>query len=497
MSGLHENILGTIGNTPVVRINKLAPEGVELFVKLEAFNPMGSVKDRLALAVIEAAECDGSLKPGQTVIEATSGNTGIGLAMVCAQKGYPLVITMAESFSVERRRLMRFLGARVILTPASEKGSGMLAKAVELADKHGWFLCRQFENEANADVHSRTTAPEILRDFAGRRLDYWVTGAGTAGTLKGVSRVLKKERPETRIVVCEPDNAPIIGSGVPQQYAENGAPAQSHPFFRPHLMQGWTPDFIPKLATDAIEAGLIDEVMPINGAEAIRYAKELARQEGIFCGISGGATFAGAIALASKAPEGTTILCMLPDTGERYLSTVLFEDVAVDMSDEEKEIAASTPRFRLDAPPPATSAKPAAVAATSARPDAVEFVESALRAPDEPVVLFALEWCEFSWSVRKLFSAIGVPYRSIDLDSVAYQQNNWGGEIRAALRERIGLPTIPQVFVGGQHIGGATETLDAFDGGQLQNLLKQHSVRFDESKSLDARALLPTWIHPR
>ena len=497
MSGIKSNILGTIGNTPVVRINKLAPEGIELYVKLEAFNPMGSVKDRLALAVIEAAERDGSLKPGQTVIEATSGNTGIGLAMVCAQKGYPLVITMSEAFSVERRRLMRFLGARVILTPASEKGTGMLAKAAELADKHGWFLCRQFENEANADAHSRTTAPEILRDFAGRRLDYWVTGTGTAGTLKGVSRVLKKERPETRIVVCEPDNAPIIGSGIPQQYAEDGAPAQSHPYFRPHLMQGWTPDFIPKLATDSIAAGLIDEVVPVNGAEAIRYAKELARQEGIFCGISAGATFAGAMEIAKKSPAGTTILCMLPDTGERYLSTVLFEDVAAEMSDEEKGIAASTPRFRIDAPAPPPSPKQEEEAVASARPEAVAFVAAALSAPDEPVVLFALEWCEFSWSVRKLFSAIGVAYRSIDLDSVAYQEHNWGGEIRAALRERIGLPTIPQVFVGGQHIGGATETLDAFNEGRLQSLLRQHGAGFDEAKSLDARSLLPTWIHPR
>lgn len=249
MTGLRSSILDTIGNTPIVRINKLAPDGVELYVKLEAFNPMGSVKDRLALAVIEAAERDGSLKPGQTVIEATSGNTGIGLAMVCAQKGYPLVVTMAESFSLERRRLMRFLGAKVVLTPASEKGSGMLAKAVELAEKHNWFLCRQFENEANADVHSRTTAREILSDFDGKRLDYWVTGAGTAGTLKGVSRVLRAERPHTKVVVCEPDNAPILKSGIPQTYGEGGMPSESHPHFRPHLMQGWTPDFIPRLAS--------------------------------------------------------------------------------------------------------------------------------------------------------------------------------------------------------------------------------------------------------
>jgi cysteine synthase A len=244
MAGKYANILETIGNTPVVKLNRLAPEGIDLYVKIEAFNPMGSVKDRLALSVIEHAEETGELKPGQTVVEATSGNTGIGLAMVCAQKGYPLVVTMAESFSIERRRMMRFLGAKVVLTPAALKGSGMLEKATELADKHGWFLCRQFENEANADAHSRTTAPEILADFEGERLDYWVTGFGTGGTLKGVSRVLAKERPETKIVVCEPDNVPILGSGIPQERNPDGSPSASHPMFRPHVMQGWSPDFI-------------------------------------------------------------------------------------------------------------------------------------------------------------------------------------------------------------------------------------------------------------
>ena len=253
MARRFENILETVGRTPVVKVAKLAPAGVELFVKLEAFNPLGSVKDRLALGVIEAAERNGELKPGQTVIEATSGNTGIGLAMVCARKGYPLVVTMAENFSVERRKLMRFLGAKVVLTPAAEKGTGMVAKALELAQTHGWFLCRQFENEANPDFHSRTTAVEILEDFAGDRLDYWVTGTGTGGTLKGVARVLKKERPETRIIVCEPDNSPLLGSGIRQPRGPDGSPSESHPFFRPHLMQGWTPDFIPKLVEDAVK----------------------------------------------------------------------------------------------------------------------------------------------------------------------------------------------------------------------------------------------------
>jgi cysteine synthase A len=372
----------------------------------------------------------------------------------------------------------------------------MLAKAVELAETHGWFLCRQFENEANADAHSRTTAPEILRDFAGRRLDYWVTGAGTAGTLKGVARVLRKERPDTKVVVCEPDNAPILGSGVAQEYDEKGSPAQSHPYFRPHLMQGWTPDFIPRLAAEALIDGLVDEVVPVNGADAVHYARELARQEGIFCGISAGATFAGALQIAKRAEPGTTILCMLPDTGERYLSTVLFEDIPVDMSEEEKAIAASTPRFRFDVGAPPRPAE-APVQAAVAEPEAVAFVDEAVSSADEPVVLFALEWCEFSWSVRRLFKAAGIPFRSIDLDSVAYQQNNWGGRIRAALGARLGTPTIPQVFVGGQHIGGATDTLEAFDEGRLQPLLRRHKVGFDEHTSVRAQSLLPKWLHPR
>jgi len=334
-----DNILQTVGRTPVVRLNKLAPDGINLFVKVESFNPSGSVKDRLALGVIEDAEQSGTLKPGQTVIEATSGNTGIGLAMVCAQKGYPLVVTMAESFSVERRKLMRFLGAKVVLTPAGLKGSGMLAKATELAEKHGWFLCRQFENEANANAHSRTTAPEILSDFEGEQLDYWVTGFGTGGTLKGVYRVLKKERPDIRIIVCEPDNSQILGSGIPQEKLADGTPADSHPLFRPHLMQGWSPDFIPKLTEDTVALDVIDRIIPVSGAESLRLSKALATEEGIFVGISAGATLAGALEICKTAEKGSTILCMLPDTGERYLSTPLFEDIPADMTAEEVDIS--------------------------------------------------------------------------------------------------------------------------------------------------------------
>ena len=343
MGHRYSNILETVGNTPVVKINKLAPAGVRLYVKVEAFNPLGSVKDRLALGVIEDAEKSGKLKPGQTVIEASSGNTGIGLAMVCAQKGYPLVVVMAETFSIERRKLMRFLGAKVVITPAAARGSGMVAKTVELAEKHGWFLTRQFENEANADMHSRTTAQEILNDFAGEPLDYWVTGFGTGGTLKGVARVLAKERPETKIIVCEPEDAPMIASGLPQERKPDGSAGASHPAWKSHPQQGWSPDFIPKLAGDAVAMKLVSQLLRIPNADAMRCSKELARKEGIFVGISSGATFAGALQVCAEAPQGSTILCMLPDTGERYLSTPLFADVAVDMTAEEVEIAHSTP----------------------------------------------------------------------------------------------------------------------------------------------------------
>ena len=341
----HDSILSTIGHTPVVRINHLGPPGVNLFVKVEAFNPMGSVKDRLALGVIEAAEASGALKPGQTVIEATSGNTGIGLAMVCAQKGHPLVVTMADSFSVERRKLMRFLGARVVLTPAAHRGTGMVAKAVELAAKHGWFMTRQFENEANADMHARTTAREIIDDFAGERLDYWVTGYGTGGTLNGVGRVLKAERPETRIVVVEPSDAPLVASGEPQARNPDGSASAGHPAWKPHPMQGWTPDFIAKLVGDAVAAGDIDQLVTVTGSECMKASQDLARREGIFCGITSGGGFAAALKIAEAAPAGTTILAMLPDTGERYLTTPLFADVPVEMTPEEEAIAQSTPLF--------------------------------------------------------------------------------------------------------------------------------------------------------
>lgn len=491
MIGIRNSILETVGETPVVRINKLAPDGVEMFVKLEAFNPMGSVKDRLALGVIEAAEEDGTLKPGQTVVEATSGNTGIGLAMVCAQKGYPLVVTMAESFSVERRKLMRFLGAKVVLTPASEKGTGMVAKARELAEAHGWFQSRQFENPANADIHTRTTAVEIARDFEETGLDYWVSGFGTGGTLNGVARGLRVMSPDTKIVVAEPDNASILASGQVQPFNADGTPAASHPGFRPHLMQGWSPDFISALTNEASKAGYVDQFVPVAGEDAMAMAKALARQEGIFCGTSSGATFAAALKVAETAPRGSKILAMLPDTGERYLSTPLFADVAADMTDAEKELSMSTPGIRFDVP-----ASPAAAAPTvAAKPMAIEQVRRIV--DDNPVVLFALEWCEFCWSVRKLFNEAGIRFESVDLDSVAYQRDDLGAELRAALRDMTNVPTIPQIYVGGQHVGGATETFDAFNQGDLQQMLDRTGVAFNAEMKTNAYTFLPTWLHPR
>ncbi|WP_170445197.1 PLP-dependent cysteine synthase family protein [Ruegeria arenilitoris] len=344
---LYDSVLDTVGNTPCIRINKIAPANVTVYVKFEAFNPAGSVKDRLALNIIEAGEREGRLKPGQTVVEATSGNTGIGLAMVCAAKGYPLVVTMADSFSVERRRLMRFLGAKVVLTPRALKGFGMYSKAKELAEANGWFLASQFETSANADIHEATTAREILSDFEGERLDYWITGYGTGGTVSGVSRVLKRDRPDTKIILTEPANAAIVGSGYVNTRNEAHQPTESHPAFEPHPIQGWTPDFIPYVLQEALDNAYYDELLPVAGADGITWSRRLAAEEGIFTGISGGSTFAIAMEVAKSAPDGSVMLVMLPDTGERYLSTPLFDGIAEDMTDEEQAISMSTPTAQM------------------------------------------------------------------------------------------------------------------------------------------------------
>jgi cysteine synthase A len=307
MSKIHDSILDTIGNTPVIKINRLGPKDVDMYVKAEYFNPLASVKDRLAFAIINDAEKKGLLKAGQTVVEATSGNTGIALAMVCAVKGYPFVAVMTETFSVERRKIMRALGAKVVLTPAAERGTGMVRVAKELSENNGWFLARQFENEANPEYHRNTTAPEILRTFAGRDLDYFVSGYGTGGTITGVGEVLKVARPNIQVIATEPDGAALL----------------SGEDWQPHKIQGWTPDFIP----DVLNTEVCDQIIPVSGDVAKDTALALAQNEGIFCGISAGATFAAALVVAESAPKGSSILAMLPDTGERYLSTFLFDDI--------------------------------------------------------------------------------------------------------------------------------------------------------------------------
>lgn len=304
---IYDNILQTIGNTPIVRLNRMAPDHVTMYVKVEAFNPLASVKDRLAYAIIKDATDSGALAPGQTVVEATSGNTGIALAMVCAATGHPFVATMVETFSIERRKIMRGLGAKVILTPAAERGSGMVRRAEELAEEHGWFLARQFENPANPAYHANTTGPEILRDFAGDRLDYWVTGWGTGGTLTGAGQVLKTARPDLTIVAAEPEQASLLQGGE----------------WHPHMIQGWTPDFVPAVLNPEVA----DQFVSVNQDESRDNARRLAQEEGIFSGVSGGATLTAALKVAESAPEGSVFVVMLPDTGERYLSTFLFDGI--------------------------------------------------------------------------------------------------------------------------------------------------------------------------
>ena len=311
---IYESILDTIGDTPVVRLHRVVPDDVEIYAKVEAFNPAGSVKDRLAFAIIDDAERRGTIKPGQTIVEATSGNTGIALAMVAAAKGYPFVATMADSFSVERRQIMRAMGAKVILTPAAERSTGMVRLAAELAAKHGWFLARQFQNEANPAFHRQTTGPEILKDFAGRRLDYWVTGWGTGGTLTGAGEMIKLARPDVKIIACEPEAAQLVGG---QEW-------------HPHKIQGWTPDFVP----DVLNPDIHDQLLPISDEDGKEMARRLAAEEGIFVGISAGATLAAAHKVAESAEPGSVMLVMLPDTGERYLGSYLFDDL-VEGSDDE------------------------------------------------------------------------------------------------------------------------------------------------------------------
>ena len=335
---IYSNILETIGNTPSVKIKNISINNTNIYVKAEYFNPASSVKDRLAISIIENAEKNGSIEKGQTVVEATSGNTGIGLAMVCAAKNYPLVVTMPDSASIERRKLMRFLGARVILTPASEGGTGAYDIAKRLVHKNNWFFARQFENEDNANIHEETTGIEIYNDFKDIGLDYWVSGYGTGGTFTGVSRTLREKLPNTKLILTEPDVAPLIASEHEQSRNSDGSAAESHPAWNPHPIQGWTTDFIPLVLQESIDKEYYDELIPVSGEDGLFWSHELAKKEGIITGVSGGSTFAIAVEVAKKAQEGSNILCMLPDTAERYMSSVLFDSIEPEMNEEEQKL---------------------------------------------------------------------------------------------------------------------------------------------------------------
>lgn len=489
----YTSILDTIGNTPCVRLNKIGPDSVNIFVKLESFNPTSSVKDRMAYGVIEHAEKTGALQPGQTVVEATSGNAGIGLAMVCAQKGYPLVVVMPENFSIERRQLIRFFGARVVLTPAGYKGSGALAKAQELAARHGWFYCHQFDNDSNANIHARTTAQEILQDFNDLPLDYWITGYGSGGTLKGVAQVLKLHSPKTKVVVCEPNNAQLLASsdGDRSRFA---SPPNSNAHYQPHLMQGWTPDFISRLTEDAQREGCIDRLLPVDGSRAIQLCRELAQNEGILTGISGGATLAGALRIAEEAEPGANILCMLPDTAERYLTTPLFEHVSAEMNSAERNISESTSNFRFDAPPTPLPV----MEVDEQEPLITEITQQMLQQfignPRHPVVMFGLEWCEFCWSVRKLFKKLSIQFHSVDLDSAAYQPCDLGKKLKATLVAHTNCSTLPQIFIGGEFIGSCIEIFDAVNNRSFFRKLDKAGVSFNKVIDIDPYTLLPGWM---
>jgi len=480
---LHQSILTTVGKTPVIKLQRMSPAGVNVYVKCEAFNPMGSVKDRLAMGIIEWAEKHDQIKPGQTVVEASSGNTGIGLAMVCAVKGYPFVCVMAESFSIERRKLMRFLGARVVLTNPAHKASGMIIKTQELAEKHGWFMPCQFENEANAWIHAQTTGPEIMTAMQGINLDYFVCAYGTGGTLKGIGQHLRKTSPQTKIVVVEPDNAPLLYSEVKTEYKENGSFVEPHPLWRPHLLQGWATDFIPKLVNDAVNDKLIDHIVHSAGSTAMETSRELAKKEGIFTGISGGGTLGSALEVAATAPQGSNILVMLADTGERYISTPLFQGIPADMTDEEKELAKSTP----STPPPAISLP-------SVTEEATAFVKATNA--DNPVVVWSLEYCEFCWTIFGLLDAIGVPYKVINIDAFEYAKDNQGNKYRAALSALTDCKTFPQFFLKGEFQGGAADACMNWKKNTLQAKLEEAGLKVNDFNgySGDPFEFLPKWM---
>ncbi|KAL3941798.1 MAG: hypothetical protein SGARI_000475 [Bacillariaceae sp.] len=453
-------------------------EGVNVYVKLESENPGGSVKDRLAVGIIEWAEKNGQLKPGQTIVEASSGNTGIGLAMVCANKGYPLVCVMAESFSIERRKLMRFLGAQVVLTDPAHKATGMVIKAKGMSSANAW-------------IHRETTGPEIVKAFkdAGKKLDHFVCAYGTGGTLLGVGSYLKEHSPETTVHCCEPDNAPMIYSDIKTNYPDSGDPSTSfdvaHPVWRPHLFQGWAADFIPKLVNEATEGKAYDKLIHPGGRDAMATCKELARKEGIFSGTSGGGILTAALTLAKDAPTGTNILAIIPDTGERYLSTPLFDDIPADMTEEEKEIAASTP----STPPPAAGLPPVL-------PEATEWVEKKIA--DYKVTAFMLKYCEFCWTLTRFLDALGVEYERIDIDSFEYAKDNMGNKYRSALSELTECKTFPQFFVNEEFVGGAVDACSMWKKGDLQKAFKEAGITGGDGNfngyEGDPFEFLPKWM---
>jgi cysteine synthase A len=489
----HQNILSTIGKTPLVKLsNRINPTESDIYVKVEAMNPGGSVKDRLALGIIEWAEQEGHLAPGQTVVECTSGNTGIGLAMVCAQKGYPLVVVMAESFSIERRKLMRFLGAKVILTNPAHKGSGMLIKAKELSEQHGWFLPRQFENQANSAIHETTTAPEILEALGDDTpLDHFFVSYGTGGTMKGCSRHLRQQSPTTQIHVAEPDNAPLLYSNVKSEWNADSTVKVPHPLWRPHLLQGWTADFLPKLVQEAQDEELIDHVVHVNGDKAMETSRELGQKEGILTGPSGGGTVSAALAFArdtSKCLPGSTIVAVLADTGERYLSTPLFADISADMNQEERDIAASTP-----------SAEPPSIDLPPVDPASMEFVTTRSKGTVEvPIVVWSLQSCEFCWTAFGLLEALGlerdVDYAVIDIDSFQYAKDNQGNKYRAALHACTSVNTFPQVFVKGEFVGGAVDLCMLWKEEKLKGMLEQEAGLVLSDWDGDPFEFLPKWM---
>ena len=487
----YDSIVSTIGATPLVKLSsRLAPEGVNVYVKTEAANPMGSVKDRLALGMIEYAEAHGLLKPGQTVVEATSGNTGLGLAMVCAAKGYPFVCVMSEAFSIERRKMMRFLGAKVVLTNPAHKFGGMIQTLRALQAQHDWYWPNQFENEANAWIHRQTTAPELLEAMGGDSIDWFVCSYGTGGTVKGVAQVLREASPATKVLLCEPSNAPLLLSGVKTTYADDGSiTAESHPVFRPHLLQGWTPDFVPEMVEHATQHALYDELGHVSGDEAVEMARRLAASEGIFSGTSGGGVLAVALRKAATLPAGSNVVAMLPDTGERYLSTPLFDGVPADMTPEEQQLidglgdGFATAALPQPLPPPSDEGRRA--------------VESFVRSGSVAVV--AMESCEFCWTVFKLLDAIGVPYVKLNFDALEFAPENRGNVIRASLQEKTGQVTFPQVFVSGEFIGGAADACIMWKKGELQPLLEAAGVKPEgehewNGYSGDPFEFLPKWM---